>query len=212
MEICRLYDQHLDWPWMNNSRKACWGSQRMPILNSSRHWGREELSVLVVSYVTQKLQIVEVHLLLCCSMWNSLQAPEFYGSCGKTQSQQYESSVDACVLLQQEKILTPFPSPCSFGHKCYKTTRDKAGLPRSEFNLAKFISWKVVEQTRNIIIHQDRFVYKALLNVFLLGFPNIKTHFEPPISISLIFRKVNAVQTGFSSFSRPHIFQWFSSV
>lgn len=98
-----------------------------------------------------------------------------------------------------KKILTPFPSPCSFGHKCYKTSRDEAGLPRSEFNLAKFISWKVVEQTRNIIIHQDHFVYKTLLNVLLLGFSNIKTHFEPPISISLIFRNVNAVQAGFSS-------------
>lgn len=79
-----------------------------------------------------------------------------------------------CSAMVVKKALTPFPSSCSFDHSLYKATRDGAELPRLLFNLAKFINWKVVEQTTN---QEDLTSFKAPLNALLLGFPNIKTQF-----------------------------------
>lgn len=46
-----------------------------------------------------------------------------------------------------------------------------------------------------MITDQDRFGFKAPLNAPFLGFPNIKTQFEPPIIISCIFKTVHADET-----------------
>lgn len=87
------------------------GSQR-------RRWEREEMSLLVVCAVTQELQIVGVHLQLCRSMWKSLQAPDFYGSCGKMQSQRCESWMERLHVCSysSKNLLAALPSSCSFGH------------------------------------------------------------------------------------------------
>lgn len=105
-----------------------------------RQWEREEMSLLVLSAVTQELQTVGVHLQLCCSMWKSLQAPHFYGSCGKMQSRRCESPIGwlhlCCYSSKISSLL--FPPLVLLATYSIKPPGTEE-LPRSQSNRAKFI-------------------------------------------------------------------------
>lgn len=106
--VLSIYPDH---EWAIAHKHVGW-CHTMPGLVQKRQWEREEMSLLVVSTVTQELQIVGVHLQLCCSMWKSLQAPDFYGSCGKMQSQRYESSMGrqhVCCYSSKKPLFLPPP-------------------------------------------------------------------------------------------------------
>lgn len=106
--VLSIYPDH---EWAIAHKHVGW-CHTMPGWVQKRQWEREEMSLLVVSTVTQELQIVGVHLQLCCSMWKSLQAPDFYGSCGKMQSQRYESSMGrqhVCCYSSKKPLFLPPP-------------------------------------------------------------------------------------------------------
>lgn len=148
----------------------------MPILYQKcrRRWVEEEMSVLVVSAVT--LQIMGVHLHLCCSMWKSLQAPDFYGWWKDAAPAEWVTDgTTACVLL---------PPPLLLVSQSMKPP-ETAELPRLLSRFAKFINWKVAGQTANARCFTTRM---TLLKDSLLGFLQIKTQFEPPIIILTLFK------------------------
>lgn len=100
-----------------------------------------------------------------------------------------------------------FPSSCSLKFE-YKATRDGAQLPRSWFHFAKFINWKVVEQTTTTWSSTSRITSASRPHwgVFCLGFLKSKHNLNPPIIISLLFKRkfmqMKPMLFGFQSFSR----------
>lgn len=87
--------------------------------------------------------------------------PDFYGSCGKLQSQQWVMDGHVCCCGSKTSLLLSF----------FATTGNREELPRLLFNVAKFINWKVVEQTTN---QQAPTSIKVLLAALVLDFPKAK--------------------------------------
>ncbi len=116
------------------------------------------------------------HLQLCCSMWKSLQAPDFYGSCGKMQSQRWVIDGTMCAA-------TAVKSPHCFPHCLFSWLRlawshqGRSRAPTLIFSLCQVhqseSSWA---NHKNISLHrQDRFSFKVRSKGLLHGFPNINT-------------------------------------
>lgn len=136
----------------------------------------EGLSLLVVCAVTQELHTVGVHLHLCCSMWKSLQAPNFYGSCGKMQRQQ------GWVMLER-----PLPSPPLVLLAARSRWR-RSTAPTLLASLCQVLQLESSWADRGYMVLQQPSRLKtptegSLPLVYLKG-----KQFEPPLTILLISR------------------------
>lgn len=103
----------------------------------------------------------------------------------------------------KDYMCAAFPSSCSLKFE-YKATRDGAELPRSWFHFAKFINWKVVEQTAATWSSTSRITSasRSHWGVFFLGFLKSKQFKPPNYYFTPLQKKVHADETNALWFSK----------
>lgn len=103
----------------------------------------------------------------------------------------------------KDYMCAAFPSSCSLRFE-YKATRDGAELPRSWFHFAKFINWKVVQQTATTWSSPSRITSASRPHwgVFCLGFLKPKQFKPPNYSFTPLQKKVHADETNALWFSK----------